>query len=97
LNANLWCPYFQFPPDSLKREYFTGPTATHTQCPWKGSASYYTLNVDGQEMTDAAWFYPEPFEKATHIKDFVAFCEFFSQRCLLLRKTGIDTELTTGL
>ncbi|KAF2102410.1 DUF427-domain-containing protein [Rhizodiscina lignyota] len=61
-----------FPPESIKKEYFT-ETQTHTACPWKGNASYYSLNVDGTELKDVAWFYPQPFEKATHIKDHVAF------------------------
>ncbi|MGV1087499.1 MAG: DUF427 domain-containing protein [Mycobacterium sp.] len=61
-----------FPADSLHREYFTG-SATNTRCPWKGTASYYTVVVDGDENTDAAWFYPEPSAAASEIKDRVAF------------------------
>jgi uncharacterized protein (DUF427 family) len=61
-----------FPPASVKRE-FLKPSATHTVCPWKGTASYYTLAVDGQENTDAAWYYPEPKPEAANIKDHVAF------------------------
>jgi uncharacterized protein (DUF427 family) len=44
-----------------------------TFCPWKGTASYYTLDVDGQKIDNAAWYYPEPYEKAAAIKDYVAF------------------------
>lgn len=61
-----------FPPDSLRREYFTG-SATHTVCSWKGTASYYTVVVDGAENPDAAWYYPEPKSAASEIKDRVAF------------------------
>jgi uncharacterized protein (DUF427 family) len=61
-----------FPPESVKRE-FLKPSATHTVCPWKGTASYYTLAVDGQENTDAAWYYPEPKPDAANVKDHVAF------------------------
>jgi len=64
-----------FPPSSVKKEYFNS-TNTHTKCPWKGEASYYTINVDGTELKDAAWYYPQPLEKAKHIKDHVAFCKF---------------------
>jgi uncharacterized protein (DUF427 family) len=42
-----------FPPDTIQREYFQ-PSATHTVCGWKGTASYYTVVVDGQENKDAA-------------------------------------------
>jgi uncharacterized protein (DUF427 family) len=65
-----------FPPDSLNKEYFKGPTATHTSCPWKGEASYYSIDVGGKEVKDAAWYYPEPLERVTGIRDYVAFCEY---------------------
>ena len=61
-----------FPPDSVKREYFKS-SDTHTTCPWKGLASYYTVEVDGQRNQDAAWYYPEPKDAAKQIKDYVAF------------------------
>ena len=45
----------------------------HSVCPWKGTASYYSLNVDGQTNADAAWFYPAPKDAAAEIKGRVAF------------------------
>lgn len=61
-----------FPVDSLRREYFSDSTTT-TVCPWKGTAHYYSVTVDGQVNADAAWYYPEPSAKASQIKDHVAF------------------------
>lgn len=61
-----------FPETSIIKEYFI-PNETHTVCPWKGKASYYTLNVDGQKNPDAAWYYPEPSPLASKIKNYVAF------------------------
>ena len=61
-----------FPPDSINKQYFK-PSNTHTTCPWKGEASYYTVEVDGKTNPDAAWFYPDPKEAAANIKDYVAF------------------------
>ena len=61
-----------FPPSSIKKEYFK-ETSTHTVCPWKGTASYYSLQVNGEENTDAAWYYPETSELAKNIKGYVAF------------------------
>jgi uncharacterized protein (DUF427 family) len=61
-----------FPPASIKREYFKD-SPTHTVCGWKGTASYYTLDVAGQQNADAAWFYPEPKDAAKNITDYVAF------------------------
>lgn len=61
-----------FPPDAVRREYFKA-SDTHTTCPWKGLASYYTVVVDGKENKDAAWYYPTPKDAASQIKDYVAF------------------------
>lgn len=61
-----------FPADSLKREFLTDST-THTTCPWKGVASYYSLTVDGKTNPDAAWYYPEPKAAASQINGHVAF------------------------
>jgi uncharacterized protein (DUF427 family) len=61
-----------FPPDSLKKEFFSD-SGLNTRCPWKGTASYYTVNVDGQAAQDVAWYYPEPSDAASNIKDHVAF------------------------
>lgn len=61
-----------FPADSIKKEYFK-ESSTHTTCPWKGQASYYTLEVDGQENVDAAWYYPKASELARQIEGRVAF------------------------
>ena len=61
-----------FPPDSIRREFFH-PSATHTVCSWKGTASYYTIEANGRKNPDAAWYYPEPLEAARQIAGYVAF------------------------
>ncbi len=61
-----------FPPDTLRAEHFK-PSATHTVCWWKGTASYYTIEVGGKENPDAAWHYPEPKDAAKEIAGYVAF------------------------
>jgi uncharacterized protein (DUF427 family) len=61
-----------FPISAIKKEYFKA-SAKQTTCPWKGVASYYTLDVDGKINTDAAWYYPAPKEAAKEIKGYVAF------------------------
>lgn len=63
-------PYF--PAESVKKEFFQ-ETKFHTICPWKGTASYYTIEIDGQANKNAAWYYPEPSELAKNIKGRVAF------------------------
>jgi len=61
-----------FPPNSIQLEYLS-PSGTTTVCPWKGTAHYYSLKVDGEENPDAAWYYPDPKDAAMRIKDYVAF------------------------
>jgi len=61
-----------FPLEAVKQE-FLKPSSTHSTCPWKGLASYYTLDVEGKQNPDAAWFYPEPKDAARQIKNYVAF------------------------
>jgi uncharacterized protein (DUF427 family) len=61
-----------FPPDALRREFFE-PSATHTVCGWKGTASYYTVVVNGERNPDAAWYYPETKPEAAQIAGYVAF------------------------
>lgn len=61
-----------FPADTLRRQY-VAPSATTSVCPWKGTASYYSVEVDGATSQDAVWYYPEPSERAQQVKDRVAF------------------------
>lgn len=61
-----------FPMGSVRQE-FLRPSTTHSVCPWKGEASYYSLEVDGESNQDAAWTYPEPKEAAANIRGHVAF------------------------
>jgi uncharacterized protein (DUF427 family) len=61
-----------FPPDAINKQYFK-ESNTHSSCPWKGVASYYTIEVDGQQNKDAAWYYPTAKEKAKNIEGYVAF------------------------
>jgi uncharacterized protein (DUF427 family) len=61
-----------FPMSSLNRDVVT--FSNHkTTCPWKGSANYYSLLVNGELHADAAWYYPDPKPEAEEIRDRVAF------------------------
>lgn len=61
-----------FPAEALHKEFFQS-SATHSVCPWKGVASYYSIEVDGQKNPDAAWYYPDPKPAARNIAGRVAF------------------------
>lgn len=61
-----------FPPESVKQEYFQ-ESDSQSACPWKGTASYYNIQVNGQINDNASWYYPNPNAAASEIKDHVAF------------------------
>lgn len=61
-----------FPPEAVNKA-FLKESNTHSTCPWKGEASYYDVQVDGETNKDAAWYYPEPKDAAANIKSYVAF------------------------
>ena len=61
-----------FPEGSIQREFFQ-PSSHTTVCPWKGTAHYYDVVVNGKKNENAAWYYPDPKPAAANIKDHVAF------------------------
>ncbi|MBC8074702.1 MAG: DUF427 domain-containing protein [Chloroflexales bacterium] len=63
---------YYFPLESVNRAYLHD-SATHTVCPWKGTASYYDVVIDGAVNKDAAWYYPEPKDAAKQITSHIAF------------------------
>lgn len=67
-----------FPPGSISKEFYR-EGELHTHCPWKGDASYYNIEANGQTNEDAAWYYPHPlptaFERTK--KDFTGYVAFW--------------------
>ncbi|HYH43455.1 MAG TPA: DUF427 domain-containing protein [Burkholderiales bacterium] len=61
-----------FPESAVRRDYLQS-SETHTVCGWKGTASYYSVAVNGEVNTDAAWYYPDPKEAARNITGRIAF------------------------
>jgi uncharacterized protein (DUF427 family) len=61
-----------FPRESVRSDVLR-ESATQSRCPWKGLASYYSIEVDGRTNPDAAWYYPEPKDAAKEITGRVAF------------------------
>lgn len=61
-----------FPAESIKQEYFH-PSEHTSVCGWKGTASYYDIEIDGARLTNVAWYYPEPKDAAEEIVNHVAF------------------------
>ena len=63
---------FYFPPESVKREYLEESKSTSV-CPWKGTANYYNIAVNGERSKDVAWSYLDPKEAASYFKGYIAF------------------------
>jgi uncharacterized protein (DUF427 family) len=61
-----------FPREAVRDDVLR-PSGTQTVCSWKGTASYFTLEVDGRTNPDAAWYYPDPKDAAEEITGRVAF------------------------
>ncbi|MGJ8666979.1 MAG: DUF427 domain-containing protein [Patiriisocius sp.] len=61
-----------FPANAIKKEYFK-ESNTSSHCPWKGEASYYSIEVDGKTNKDAAWYYSKTSHAAKPIEGHIAF------------------------
>ncbi|MDG2381783.1 MAG: DUF427 domain-containing protein [Pirellulaceae bacterium] len=61
-----------FPRNTIREKCFL-ESPTTTDCPWKGTANYYHIEVDGQTNADAAWYYAEPKSEVSHIQNHIAF------------------------
>ncbi len=61
-----------FPPDSIREEFFEKTSFT-SFCGWKGTASYYSVTVDGKTNKNCAWYYAEPNDAAKKIRGRIAF------------------------
>jgi uncharacterized protein (DUF427 family) len=60
---------YYFPRKDVKMERLVR-TDHHTDCPFKGQASYYSLK-DGPE--NAVWTYEQPYDEMLSIKEHLAF------------------------
>ena len=61
-----------FPPSSVDPTVLARSELS-TECPWKGTASYHDVVVNGSTYPNAAWFYPEPTDAAVQIRGYIAF------------------------
>ncbi len=65
-------PRYYIPPEDVREDVLTGSKKT-TRCPYKGVASYYSVEADGERVEDLVWYYPEPIPEAAKIEEHLAF------------------------
>ena len=65
-------PVYYFPPGDVRTEFLREADGS-SFCEWKGRAGYYDLRVGEKAVENAAWFYAEPTESFSRIKNFIAF------------------------
>jgi uncharacterized protein (DUF427 family) len=80
-------PRYYFPPEDVRKEALV-PSDKQTQCPYKGVASYYSVEADGRRAEDLVWYYPEPIPEAAKIRGHLA---FFNER-VDLEVDGVEQE-----
>ena len=72
LTEGEYPPVIYFPRDDIGMA-FLEKTDSSTQCPWKGTATYFTVSSAAGDIPDAAWSYENPTEGVAAIKDHIAF------------------------
>ena len=65
-------PRYYIPPEDVREEVLAGSEKT-TGCPYKGVASYYSVEAGGEQVEDLVWYYPEPIPEAAKIEGHLAF------------------------
>ncbi len=65
-------PVYYFPRADVRTDLLRA-TDHHSFCPYKGTASYWTVAAGAKEAENAVWGYPEPFDEVAAIGDYLAF------------------------
>ena len=65
-------PVYYFPPEDVRMEFMT-QDSNSSFCEWKGRAGYYTIEVGGKRVENAAWFYANPTKNFAEIENHIAF------------------------
>ena len=63
---------FYFPAEDVRQDLLQ-PSDTHTVCPYKGTASYWSVRVGNKELTDAVWYYPTADGDAAKVSGYLSF------------------------
>ena len=78
-------PTYYLPSEDVRiKEFFKSVPDRRSFCEWKGTANYYTIEVNGKRAENAAWYYPKPTDsRYFSIKNYVAFYPNKMDECLV--------------
>jgi uncharacterized protein (DUF427 family) len=65
-------PRYYIPPEDVREDVLV-PSNKNTQCPYKGIASYHSVEVGGETVEDLVWYYPEPIAASEKIRGNLSF------------------------
>jgi uncharacterized protein (DUF427 family) len=65
-------PRYYITPEDVREDVLL-PSDKEMQCPYKGTASYRSVEVGGETVEDLVWYYPEPIAATQEIKDHLCF------------------------
>ena len=65
-------PRYYLPREDVRFDLLSA-TSTHTTCPFKGQANYWSAQVGGQVLPDVVWSYESPIPEAAGIAGLVCF------------------------
>ncbi len=80
-------PVYYFPRDDVRMDLLV-PSLRRSHCPFRGNASYWSLEVGDRRAEDAAWSYEEPYQDAEHIRGHIA---FYSERLDAMYEDEVET------
>lgn len=73
-------PVYYLPPDDIQMEYLR-QNSHRSFCEFKGMAGYYDLDVNGKQVQNVAWFYPDPVPQYAGLRDYLAFYPSKADAC----------------
>jgi len=79
---------YYIPPEDVRREFLM-PSRKTSVCPYKGTATYWSLRVGDRVIEDAVWAYLDPLPERADIRGY--FC-FYPEK---ISRLEVEGETTT--
>jgi len=83
---------YYLPPEDVRMDLLTA-TDTHTRCPYKGEASYWTAKTGDAALKDIVWSYPDPISECPKVRGYLS---FFNEKVDVYVDGELQTRPITG-